>query len=533
MDPISLIMAAAGAGGNIIGLLEAMKQNAWLNAAFVNQLNRQDEAYQYGRNRFQESFDPIRDRYIDFTDRLGGWFSQNPLFSAYDELGYFANDPNYTRPYEDQLNWLQNSRLERMPGDFGETADYGLGMFRRGGDTGSRDFLFDRINEGMIGAGAHRGTLGDVGLSLLGNYGQTAFTRGLQDRGMDAVNAGGFTPTLQAAQGVGMDVLGRGGRTDLTGAIAGRGMDLFDREALLSPLENFNIAQEQASRATDATFRRALRAALNRGGQAPGVVAAGGAEHDPMSEWADAASRNITDATRNAMVQRQGLGLQEMQTGLQGALGAAGEENRNFLSAMGLFPELQNAATGYATGIGGMGIRGAELENASMGLGGNLLNLFNDERFRYANLYNQGRSAQEQYGLGAGNLGLNAAGAYQSNLGDVFSGYQGMGQNFYNNRRMALGDVMNAAAGMTNMFSGGLRDWSTLAGYPLNFAGSALGNQPSFPQWSNTSGMWQNVGQGLSNVAGNLPRQGSGGVGSSGNTTTINTGPSGIPGYPG
>lgn len=489
-DPVTAaILGAASIGTNIAGLIQAQHQMNWQNAAYVNDLNNRRALQQYGMDWWQNSANPARDSYLQGRD----WYN-NALFapggSQENLINLMSQFPGliekYTgNPFDVGINGAMQSLLdqnaERM-GYYDPIADTAQAGFLGGGWTPQREASQNILMQILQGQGAQMGTLSDVGTDLLGQRGQTAFTRGYQDRGMDAMNSGGMTDPLRTAQ-------------EIANAAGARGLDLINREALLTPDQAANFAGESAAQATQGAYQRAQRQALARRGKAASVVAAGGNEMDPMSEWADAASRNVADARRKALMEQQGLGLQQMGLGSQMALGSGG-----------LFPDLQRAATGNVGTIGGLGLNAAQLENARMGTGNSLLDTYLQAQGRAGGLMNQSMTDQGNYALGLGGLGINAQNAGQVGRNNLFGNYLAGGQ---------LGGQLNQQNfGMNNQYFQNLlglnRDNNTnyqsmlsglfnLSNQGFNMAMGGMTGTATPNNYINTQPTYQNIAQGLSN----------------------------------
>ena len=490
-DPVSAaVIAAASIGTNIAGLIQAQHQQNWQNAAYVNELNNRRALQQYGMDWWQNSANPARDSYLQGRD----WYSNalyGPGGSQENLINLMTQFPGliqqYTgNPFEAGINGEMQSLLgqnaERM-GFYDPIADTAQQGFLGGGWTPNREASQNMLMQILQGQGAQMGTLSDVGLDLLGQRGQTAFTRGYQDRGMDAMNSGGMTDPLRTAQ-------------QIANHAGARGLDLINREALLTPDQAANFAGESAAQATQGAYQRAQRQALARRGKAASVVAAGGNELDPMSEWADAASQNVSDARRKALMEQQGLGLQQMGLGSQMALGSGG-----------LFPDLQRAATGNVGTVGGLGLNAAQLENARMGTGNSLLDTYLQAQGRAGGLMNQSMTDQGQYALGLGGLGINAQNAGQTGRNNLFNNYLAGGgfgaalnqQNFGMNNQY-FQNLLGLNRDNNTNYQSMLTGLFNLSNQGQNLAMGGMTGTATPNNYINTQPMYQGIAQGLSNV---------------------------------
>lgn len=481
------------------------------------------------------------------------------------------------------------------------------GFQDRGMEALNRGGMNDQIQRAWAGAGAlldpegRTGALDALqrgGLGMFGNQGMNSQNSALFNRGLSGLSGGalgtaGLTEAGGMAELAGLQDIQAGGRTDLSEALAGRGMDLANREALLPMEQVVQFAREDAARNTEGAFKRAQRQALARGGGSGAVVAAGGAEGDAMSEWADTASRSVSDAARQAMLGQQALQLQQMNTGagmagnagglensrygaasnlvqgmegnatqryqadagiaggaLSNALGFAGlgsqtalsaqdQESQRFLRALGLMPELSNAAANQMNAYGNLALGAGWLENSRMGTGMSALNSYNQNRLGAGGLMNSSITDQGNYALNAGNL-QNAFGNSFQNSGNNYydqmlrSGAFGAGLNqaqmgaYQTNLSNVSGYNSNNAAGAQQ----NLQNLLNLGGQGLSWAQAGLTNQPTPPPGGYGGGgaqMWQQIGQGIANTNwGGLFGGGSGGGGNMSGLPAVNPGGGGF-----
>lgn len=498
-DFISPILGAVMQGW---GLQQQMHQQKWLEDFAINELNNKRGVQNFGQDRWMSNFDPARDQAL----QLNNWFTP----ALFGENGSQANLINmmtqfpgllerYTgNPFEAGINGEMQSLLgqnaERM-GYYDPIADTAQQGFLGGGWTPNREASQNILMQILQGQGAPMGTLEGVGTDLLGQRGQTAFTRGYQDRGMDAMNSGGMTDPLRTAQ-------------QIANSAGARGLDLINKDYLMSPDEAANAAGEDAARATQGAWERATRHALARRGKAAAVVAAGGAEQKSANEYQNEAAEAVASARRKARYEQQGLGLQQMGLGSQMALGSGG-----------LFPQLQNSATSNAGTIGGLGLNAAQLENARMGTGGNLLNTYLDAQGRAGGLMNQSMTDQGNYALGLGGLGINAQNAGQAGRNNLFGNYLAGGQlggqlnnqNFGMNNQYFQNLLGLNRDNMTNYMSG-LNSLINLGGQGITWGTAGMGNTAP-PGVINTQPTFAGIAQGLSNVSWpSVGKSGGGGI---------------------
>lgn len=530
---ISPILGAAMQGW---GLQQQMHQQKWLEDFAINELNNRRANQQFGQDRWMSLFDPARDRSMQLMD----WFSpalfgeggsQEQLISQMSKFPGLLEQ--YTgNPYQAGMSGEMESLLGQIGerrGAYGNLADTAMQGFQGGGWTQARQDSQERLMDLLNGMGSEMGELSASGLDLLSHRGQNPFTQGMQDRGLEAANAGGWTDPLEQAQQYGLGILQQGGQTDVTRGLSARGLDLAGREALLPDEMIFNAAREDAANTAQDAFMKAQRTALARGGGSGSIAAAGGAEYDPMSEWADQASQSVAGAGREALAKQQALKLQQMQQGSQMALGANDQATNRILSSLGLFPQLQNSATNYAGTMGGLGVNAGQLEMSRMGAGQNALNTLLQSRLGAGGLMNTSMADQGQYALGLGNLGMNAENAFGGATQGMFDRYLGAGQFGANLNQQNFGmnnQYFNNLLGlnrdnMTN-YMGGLNSMLNLGGQGLTWGTGGMGSTAP-PQYINTQPAFSSIAQGLSGM---IPS------GGGGNKTKLPMGGSGIPGYP-
>lgn len=492
----------------------------------------------------------------------------------------------WTQPRADSQDRFMDMLLGRGA-EAGTLGDVGTSLLGQRGQTAHTQGLQDRATDAVAAGGMNdqlqqawaslSSILGPEGatetLSALQSGGRGLFDRqgmnaqniALYNRGLAGLSGGalgtaGLTKAGGAAELQGLLDIQEGGETALTQALAGRGMNLANREALLSPEEALNIAREEAARNAEGAFKRAQRQALARKGGSASVVAAGGAEEDPMTEWADLASRAVSDAGRQALLGQQGLQLQQQGQGAQmasqagglansrygaagdlvrgmegnatqrynteagvagaalnnalgyaglgsqTALGAQEQETRRFLTALGILPDISNSATHRLSTFGQLGLGAGSLENNRMGTGIGALNSFQQGRQAGGQLMNNAIGDQGQYALGLGNLGMGLENSYQQSGNNLF-GQLLQGGKFGSdlNQRELEGNQQffnNTHTFNRDNLQGGQQGVSNLfnlAGQGLQYAMGGLGGgtyQPANMQQS----PWSSLGKAIGNV---------------------------------
>ena len=470
-------------------------------------------------------------------------------------------------------------------GGRGQTS-YTQGLQDRGMDAVNRGGMNDQLQRAWAGSGAlldpqgQTSTLSSLqngGLNLFNNQGFNSQNNSLFNSGLNEMNSGalgtkGLTEAGGAAESAGLqDILG-GGQTDTSNALASRGLDLAGRESLLPPEVAVQIAREAASRDSQGAFRQAQRQALARKGGAAGIVAAGGSEHDPMSEYADQAARQVSDAGRKALTDQQGLQLQQAGLGasmagnagqldnsrygaasnlvqgmegnatqrylgnagisgnaLQNALGYANlgsstaqggqqQETQRFLGGLQLQPDISNAATNQLNAYGNLGLGAGSLENSRMNTGTNALQAYNQNRLGAGGLMNQSMTDQGNYALGAGNLQNTFLNSYNNSQNTLFNNNLAAGnfgaaqnQSQLNGYNQLFNNTLGYNRDNTSGLQSSLSNLLQLAGMGQQYAIAGLGQTPA-PQNINNQPAWAAIGQGLGNVS--FGGQGGGGGGS-------------------
>jgi hypothetical protein len=509
----------------------------WRNAA-VTAFNTANAGLSGIYGQLNPQWGGIRDytqRILDpSTAHLNNW-----LYPMTDQLAnrqgditqLFRDSGMYTTPDMNAAQLALGGAAGQMQG-IGPMAQQ---VFAGGGWTPQYQGMTDRGFDILHGAGPAMGSLLDVGPNLLGMRGQNQFTMNTQARMMDAINQGGMNPYLQALGGTGVNLMQnpytpginamgqlgmqgaggmfgvggltptgatgeavalegllRGGGTPTTDLLQGRGTDLALREALLPMGLAISGAGDMAANQAIAQYEAAQRRAEARGG-GPGPVR-GGLQNAGMAEYADAAARLVSDAERKAMMEQQGLQLQQMGMGAgmagqaggleAGRLGTFGDILRGLETSAtqrygvggGLMSDaeriaLQRLSTGMqgVTGMQGAandviralsqpGIAGMQAEIARMGLGGDLANMFTQNQLGALGTLGNIHANQNQYALGMGNLGWQAPQAMGNLYNQQFGNWLGAGQLGVNranmmgnqwlqsdvNRINQLGQVQNA-----------------------------------------------------------------------------------------
>lgn len=279
--------------------------------------------------------------------------------------------------------------------------------------------------------------------SILGQGGDFANNDILRAFGLDALGSGGYTANSGAGSGAALDQFLSGGQTATTQGLQNRGLELANREPLLPTELVTSMARDEAGRNSIDAFKKAASRAAQRGG-GPGAVVASGMQNSDMNDFYDQVAQNESAAVQQALlgqqqlgVQQQGLGAQLAGTGISGANQRAGtaadllsslesgatnrykvggdiasgtnqQETQRLLSALGLIPDIQNSATNVMGTVGGLGLKGADLENSRLNIASELMKTLsgNDISKNSVGLTSLANllKGQNDYALGAGNL---------------------------------------------------------------------------------------------------------------------------------
>lgn len=534
------ITGGLGLGMQAWGLINAMQNQKWQRGQEVDQMNRQQEAISYGRDRWQQSADPARDAALNLLQLFGGDV-QNSRFRLNDLAERFPGlieslSGRDSDPFGRGMNPAMSSLLDRIYGTgdaYGDASSAAFGDYTGGGDPRSND-LMDRIFDVVNGRGQQMGGLSEIGDWLQGTRGRNDFINNASERGIDVMNRGGMTPILQDAydrlseitkaqgktaaldrlSGKGLDLFGREGSSDkneslfsaalkqLSGGALGtaglteaggkaeqaglddivsggktpeadylleRGRQLSAENPLLSMDQVLQIAREDASRTGLNAFRKATRDAVMRGGKAASIVQGTG----ETGEYADLLAREVADAERKAMMEQQGLRLQQTNTGA-GMVGNAGNlTNTRYGAAADLVKGMEgNATSRFAAGAN---LAGTAMQDAlgRMNIGSNVgLNAQEQETKRFLESLGLMPRVSDSAGNQAnifGNLGLGSEAQANTNLRTGLDAY-----NMYNNTR--LGGI-NAATGQLDqsarakLNSGNLLNTFLTGGVNANNAG--------------------------------------------------------------
>jgi hypothetical protein len=165
-------------------------------------------------------------------------------------------------------------------------------------------------------------------------------------------------------------------------------------------------------------------------------------------------------------------------------------ETTRLLSALGLIPDIQNSATNVMGTVGGLGVQGGRLENERTGLGTDLFksltgNELNQNSIGLESLIKL-LGNQQNYALGAGQLGNDISGTQGSQLATLLQNSLGGGQ-------LNLQSIQALISAMQGGSKNELDFNSLLAG----------NNNNNIQSGQNAANPWMSYSQGGMNMMGN------------------------------
>lgn len=481
-DPSSLLQAFMGGqfdpyGQNIPGVSGALSQMGGLTSAMggQNDIARQLFAGGGWTPQSQQFFDTISPMtqgqtlpQQGLTNMANNIFSsngmsQNPLSSSFMNAaaqGITGSNPN--------LDFAQRGAQ---------------GIFSQGGQTGP-------TNQGIGQA-----------LGMSENGGMTPAINNMMGIGFNTLMSGGQTPNGARGEQSALDIMNQGGATPTTDFLQSRGANLANRESLLPMNQVASMASDRAATDYGNNMQAAQRQALARGG-GPGATVANGLQNAAMADYADKGSQTEARAVQDALVQQQGLQLQQAAMGANMAESGAGLMNSRYGTAGGILGNLentaanrfgiggnlvtsgQNAATNRAgTGLGALDQLAGLQSNRQMGALGQIPNI-SQTGTNQANVFGNlglGSNAQNLQALGLG------AGMYGDVNNSSLGGLNAMNSRISNQGQYALGGGQLANSGSTDIssilnqilggnISAGQQGLSRTGGY-YNAGNLGLGNQ--------------------------------------------------------
>jgi len=466
----------------------------------------------------------------------GGWTPQYQ--QGFDQLGGFNQQMNpglasYTG--RDVANEMLDTRgRTNMTDTFGMRGMEGLNA---GGMTPTLQAANGPLGA-LLGAGGNtqaQDMLRGFGGSLLGqtmqNGGMTPGLAGAEGMAMGGFGAGGATPGNTVGEGVALGGLLGQGQTPYTQGLQGLGMGLASQPSLMSPEQATSMARDQAATDMRQQAEHMRAQALARGG-GPGATVANGAQNQALADFADEGQRSMAQARQQALMQQQGLQLQQagmganmteagggmenqrlgtfgnllgsmegsmnnrlgtyggLLPGLEGVAaqrygtglnagsgmlqGAEGLNNSRLLGGLGMLPELQGAANQNMNILGNLGLGAGNLENNRIGTANNMALGMGQLNLGGLNSWNNMMGNQNQYALGAGGLMNNMAGTQGNIFNSMFGNQMASGQLGLSQLNNMVGGLQQGHSNLTNAGNMGFnalnQTWNPL----LSLAGQGM-----------------------------------------------------------
>lgn len=458
--PVSIAPSAGGSqtpipytGGMTVGSLADLasgifsnfadsRDRGWWRGAYVNNLNFGRQGYDDWNRLWQDRTNPVFANAARANEYMG-----TPLYEG------FSPYLNRASGFYDQIPGLREEYggpyfgggIANSLDDFGEISDNGRDIFRNGGWSQPGQNLMDFASRLQGGETPEMGRMSRTGQDMLENWGMSDFTNALRDMAGTNVRYGGNTDLLRNAANYADSIFQSGGATDFTRAAQERAIGKLGENPVLSMEDAVAMSRDQAGTAAGQRARAVRRQALARGG-GPGAVVANGSTNEAMGDFADQAMQAEAGAGRDAMLRQQELGLQDILQSAKLGEGSQGLENNRLLTALGLFPEIQRAATSQLSAAGNLGLGGEAADLGRASLGGTLLNNYLGAQLGGGNLGRGTLSDMNQYALGAGNL----ANAADRNRGELALGSFGAGQTQFNNMLQAYLAAIGAQGNAMN-----------------------------------------------------------------------------------
>jgi len=558
-----------GISGSLGAILDGIangNNDQWMKAAAIQMLDYARQMGQISLERYNELAGPLRQTLATQQGTVGGYLwgggedggaGQIPQFGDQMQqqgagiLDLFRNLGEYTTPQMQQA-------YEQMFGlnqGAARTGDLAGQVFAGGGWSPFGQRVLDRAMDMGEGQGWQLGQLATTGGDLLGQFGRNQLTSGIQDRalaglagqgrtgGIDALSGagqstlggifgvGGLTPTGAVGEGVGLQQLLEGGRTPQTQYLADVGATQAGQEPLLPMDEALNFARQEAARNVSGQREGAMRQIFARGG-GPAALSQGGmggTQAAGVAEFADYALEAESAAIRDALMKQQGLQLQRQEQGTSMSLNALDQErgrmqvgssllgnledvaSRRFGTGASMMTDAERIAAQRELGLGGLGIDSGQLENARMGTGGNLMDIYNRYRLGGLTLGQQGLEGMNRYALGAGGLQNNLTGTQSANLNNILNNILQGGQ-LATNRATGISGAQNTAFGNQNQLYGHLLNALSNTYNPMaSMANTAFGgftnsaNFNPFTQYTTAPSQRGNIASGAGQIIGMIP----------------------------
>ena len=426
-------------GGLLEGIFGSFAQNRatkWDQNARVNILNLLQAANEFGVTAAGSFNNFLRDKGLDNVTRSnlqlyggdgsGGLFDD--IISRLSDFSQFGGK----NIYDDQLNPHTSQAVSDMRGAVGQRdplMQYLQSIFSSGSALKSGETLRGRLDELANGMGADMGVLSDVGQEILGQRGETAYLKSLQDRSDRVMDSSGLTPELQDLIKTSFGLVQADGSNPVIDFLTSRGQKLASKDPLLDTDQAFAIARDSAARQSKSAAEKARSESYKRGG-GPGTLVGSGVQTEALNDFFDQALEAQAAAGQNALVNQQGLGLQQQGLGFNAVGAGQSQATQRLLSAMGLIPQAAGVGVGREGTYGQLGLGGVNAGTQRLGTGAGLLGQFNSTKLQALSQLLGVDVAELGQMLGAGQLynqGVEGNIGAQRSIGDL--GLAGLGLN--------------------------------------------------------------------------------------------------------
>jgi len=253
-------------------------------------------------------------------------------------------------------------------------------MMDRGSEMVNRSGVTENLNFGrgaaldILGAqgkNADSRALVGAGRDIVANGGRTADQQNVFKQSMQDFAGGGHTDGTRGMTAAGMGMVNSGGRTDASRYLVNRGQELSSENPLLSMEDTMSFARDTAGRGIRDRSQQARAQALARGGGA-GSTVFNGQQADGLYEFADQAAEAESAAMQKALVDRQSLGLNQLNQGLNSVGAGGGMENTRVGLGSGLAQAGEGVAANRYSTAGGIANSSEQSTTNRLNAGGNI-----------------------------------------------------------------------------------------------------------------------------------------------------------------
>jgi hypothetical protein len=471
-------------GVNLFGAVQQQNQQDWTKNSVVDLMNY----YRGVGGSAQNQIGSIQNAFLPQMLGQMGTF-QNLANSQQSDL---ASRLGNAQSFLGQA-FMTPTAESRVPGirdvmNFtGGIAGAGTDILRMlGQNLGQNSQMSGGMDIARLMAGGQTGdfnTLRGLGGQLTQGGGSTPFTQAVQGAGINALGNQGMTPQLQGIQ---QQAQGLFGLDPSTAMASGRSMDILGRDPLLPMDQVVSMARNQAATGAQNRLRTLKRELMNRTGVG-GPMIGSGQTNELLTELGDEALQAESAAVQNAIMQQQGLQLQ--QFGMGGDLYSRAQQGFQGRQGLGLDALLNVAktASGRETGVPGLSLGGGQLDLARMlggaGLFGDTMqgqlgglnamgNLFGQQQQGYGqaasllNALNGLGQTQQQNVFGLQDFGLRSADQMYGALGNLLGIQSGLGDQAMKGMLGTAGLGQNSQSQWMQLFSDMARSQAGLFGNP-------------------------------------------------------------------